>query len=187
MFIYEIIVVLAILAMDIGSKYWVCSALGVVNRVQTLDDISVIKHIISFSYSENTGASWGLFKDRAGMLAVATAIAMVALVVFLFFSKKESKFFRICLVMILAGGLGNLYDRIVFGYVRDFIYTEFINFPTYNLADCFLTVSTVMLCVYAMFFMSGDKSPDSGKDEANPPAYPSDANGNLLGKNDSDK
>lgn len=179
MFLYELLILLAVVGMDIGSKYWVCDALGVVNHAQTVPDITVIKNVLSFSYGENTGASWGLFQGKTTALTVVTAIGMALLFIYLLFNKKESKFLRVCLVMILAGGLGNLYDRIVFGYVRDFIEFEFISFPTFNVADSFLTVATVLVVVYAIFFLPKEiMKAQKAKAEADaiiPTVYPYDA------------
>lgn len=93
MFLYELLLLIGIIAMDLGSKVWVCKALGVVNGVQTGDNIEVIKNVISFHFSKNTGASWGLFQDRAVLLAVFTGIAMFALLVFLFLSKKRKQIY----------------------------------------------------------------------------------------------
>ncbi len=184
MFLYELLIFVGIIALDLGSKVWVCNALGVVNGVQTGEDIDVIKNVISFHFSKNTGASWGLFQDRAVLLAVFTGIAMLALLVFLFLSKKESKFMRLCLVMILGGGVGNFFDRVAFGYVRDFIYTDFIKFPTYNVADSFLTVATVLIAVYAIFIMPKEITSEQKEldaiAQATPKAYPYDSIRNCL-------
>ena len=84
-------------------------------------------------------------------------MGLAILVFYLIFNKKENKVFRTLLVLILAGGLGNLYDRIVFGYVRDFIVFDFWpNFATFNVADSFLTVATILFAIYAIFFMPKD-------------------------------
>jgi lipoprotein signal peptidase len=164
--------------LDVASKYWVTSALGVVDGVQTKSSINVINNVISFRYSENTGASWGLFAGKTTALTICTGIAMALLLTYILLNKKENKFMRLCLVMILGGGLGNFYDRVVFGYVRDFIYTEFISFPTYNVADSFLSVATVLLMLYALFFMPKElvaeqKALESERQSV-PPAYPYD-------------
>ena len=65
----------------------------------------------------------------------------------------ESKFLNICLVLIFAGGLGNLIDRIAYGYVIDFIEPLFIHFPVFNFADCCITVGAFMLIGYEIYEM----------------------------------
>ena len=63
------------------------------------------------------------------------------------FIKKESKLLRLGIVFFAAGGIGNLYDRIVFGYVRDFISTVFMDFPIFNVADSFITVGAALVII----------------------------------------
>ncbi len=184
MFWYELLIVVAVLALDLGSKYGVVAALGVEDHFQTKGDITFIKNFISFGYSENTGASWGSFQGKTGALTAVTAIGLALLVVYLIFNKKESKFLRTCLVLILAGGLGNLYDRIVFGYVRDFIVFDFMNFPIFNIADSFLTVATILVVIYALFVMPkqimAEQKRKKEEDALMPAAYPYNA---LKGEN----
>ncbi len=199
MFWYEILIIIAVLALDLGSKYGIVNVLGIQHVdgefVQTKGDIEFIKNFISFSYTENTGATFGSFKGKTELLTAITAIGMVLLIIFLFFNKKENKFFRTCLVLILAGGLGNLYDRIVFGYVRDFIVFDFWpSFATFNVADSFLTVSTILVVIYAVFFMPKKVMEAQEKkelaDKTAPVAYPYDALKNeeiVTGDDSSDK
>ena len=199
MFWYEILIIIAVLALDLGSKYGIVNALGIQHVdgefVQTKSDIEFIKNFISFSYTENTGATFGSFKGKTELLTAITAIGMVLLIIFLFFNKMENKFFRTCLVLILAGGLGNLYDRIVFGYVRDFIVFDFWpSFATFNVADSFLTVSTILVVIYAVFFMPKKVREEQEKkelaDKTAPVAYPYDALKNeeiVTGDDSSDK
>lgn len=156
MFWYEILIAVAVLALDLGTKYGIAAALRVADHVQTGEDITFIPKVISFSYSENTGATFGSFSGNTVLLTVITSVALLLLFVFLCYDRKESRFFRTCLVLIFAGGAGNLYDRIAFGYVRDFIRFDFWpKFAIFNVADSFLTVSTILLVVYAIFVMPG--------------------------------
>ncbi|HPD03170.1 MAG TPA: signal peptidase II, partial [Clostridia bacterium] len=74
-----------------------------------------------------------------------TAIAIAALLVYLVVARKEKKYIRLPLVVILAGGIGNLVDRIKFGYVRDFFNFQFIDFAIFNVADTCITVGAVLL------------------------------------------
>lgn len=171
MFLYEIIILAVIIALDLTSKYWIVNALGVTEHIQTKNDITFIKNFISFSYGENTGASFGIFKGKTTALIIVTAIALVVLIVYMFLNKKDNKFMRVCFIMILGGGLGNLFDRIFIGYVRDFIRFDFIKFPVFNIADSFITIGTIMLCIYVMFFSSkgvgNTENPETVSETAN--------------------
>lgn len=171
MFLYEIIILAVIIALDLTSKYRIVSALGVTEHIQTKNDITFIKNFISFSYGENTGASFGIFKGKTTALIIVTAIALVVLIIYMFLNKEDNKFMRVCFIMILGGGFGNLFDRIFIGYVRDFIRFDFMKFPVFNVADSFITIGTVMLCIYIMFFASKGyektKNPETVSETAN--------------------
>ena len=78
---------------------------------------------------------------------------MKILLIFMIFSVKNRNFwFRASLILLIAGGLGNIFDRVFLGYVRDFVYFEIINFAVFNLADSELTIGCILLIVYVIFF-----------------------------------
>ncbi len=104
------------------------------------------KHILLFkylsvNYVENTGALFGIFKDNNLLFIILTLILI--LVIFYFFSKYDDM--RFGLSLISAGAMGNLIDRISYGYVVDFI--DLMIWPVFNLADLFITLG-VMLLIY---------------------------------------
>ena len=83
---------------------------------------------------------------------------ILALFVFNYFVKEKSIFYCLSFGFIIGGALGNLYDRIALGYVRDFVFLDFFpSFPIFNLADSFLCVGAIMMAVYILFF-TGKKS-----------------------------
>ena len=93
MFWYEILIVIAVLALDLGSKYGIVKALGIEHVaggkfVQHNDDIEFIRNFISFSYDENTGATFGSFKGKTAALIAFTAVGLAILVFYLIFNKK---------------------------------------------------------------------------------------------------
>jgi len=61
------------------------------------------------------------------------------------------------MAVLLAGAVGNLADRLINGYVVDFIKTDFINFPVFNVADCYVTLSMIILIIFLLFFMKEDE------------------------------
>ena len=69
------------------------------------------------------------------------------------------------LVVLLAGALGNFYDRLIQGYVIDFIYFSLIDFPVFNVADIYVTLSVIVLIVMVLFVYKGDELEESSKDE----------------------
>lgn len=119
-----------------------------VNNLMGNPSIPIIDGFLSLTYVENRGAAWGIFKDTRLFLLIITTILIIGLF-YVFFN--INKFFkneklRIVIMVILAGAIGNMIDRVFLGYVVDFIQFTFINFPVFNFADmCVVCGSFVML------------------------------------------
>ena len=97
--------------------------------------VEIIPGILTFGYAENRGMAFGLAQGRGWLLIGATSIIIVALILYLLFHPDEPRLLRTGLWLLIGGGLGNLYDRIAYGYVLDFIRLDFIDFPLFNIAD----------------------------------------------------
>lgn len=91
--------------------------------------------VINMRYVQNTGIAFSMFSGSGIGLILVTFGLIAALLVWLFARPDEPKLFRWGLWLIAGGGLGNLYDRMVYGYVVDFLETAFIRFPVFNIAD----------------------------------------------------
>ena len=109
--------------------------------------------LFNFTYVENTGAAFSMFSDKTDTLSLLTVLFLIAILYLLMKKMFESKFLNVCLVLIFAGGLGNLIDRIAYGYVIDFIEPLFMDFAVFNFADCCITVGAFMLIGYEIFEM----------------------------------
>ena len=143
--------------------------------------VTVINRILSFLYVENTGAAFGILKNGQWVFIVLSIIIIAAVIIFFILISKALKryclyaqadpdacfnkrtfnsaiYMEFVLVCLGAGALGNLIDRIFYGYVTDFIKLEFINFPVFNFADILITLSIVALLVYLIFFYKEDKN-----------------------------
>ena len=109
--------------------------------------------VFHFTYVQNTGAAFSSFLGQQWLFALIFAVFTAAL---LFELKKNTMGFkpfeRWCLVAIWAGGLGNMIDRVRLGYVVDMIEVEFIRFPVFNVADCFITCGCVLLIAHLILF-----------------------------------
>ena len=110
-------------------------------------NFTVIDGFLDLTYSENTGMGFGLGQDSTLGITVMTAILIVAILGYLIFFKKEKAYIRIPLIMVAAGGIGNLVDRTQLGYVRDFFEFTFMDFAIFNIADAFVTVGAIVLIV----------------------------------------
>lgn len=119
---------------------------------------SVIPKILSFEpIQHNQGAAWGMFQGQVIPLIILTLVFLSAGLVFYwkFKSGRNNLFYNIGCAFFLGGALGNLYDRIFLGGVRDFLKFDFINFPIFNFADVFLNVGMAMIIIYIIFIHKG--------------------------------
>ena len=147
-YLVELAVVAIILVADLLSKQAAWEYLNSYG-VKTL-----VPHLFNLVMVPNTGAGFGILQGKTVALTVITLIVIAAIVVYLFFALKESEWLRISLVFITAGGIGNIVDRIKFGYVRDFLQFAFwTDFPSFNVADSFVTVGAFMLVVVLIIML----------------------------------
>ena len=111
----------------------------------------VIKGLLSFNYLEggNKGAAWGIFSGKILMFVIITIIAIVIISIFIR-NITGTMVLQYIFGMLMAGAVGNLIDRVVNGSVVDFICFEFIDFPIFNVADCYVTVSCVLIVVMCL-------------------------------------
>lgn len=115
-----------------------------------------IPGFIRFEYCENTGMAWSLLSDKTFLLTIVSAAMVAILVYFLVrFYKPMPNLIKVAIVIICAGAVGNLIDRIAFNYVRDFIAFDFVDFPVFNIADSCVTIGVIILAVGLIFVKSG--------------------------------
>lgn len=115
-----------------------------------------IPGFIRFEYCENTGMAWSLLSDKTFLLTIVSAAMVAILVYFLVrFYKPMPNLIKVAIVIICAGAVGNLIDRIAFNYVRDFIAFDFVDFPVFNIADSCVTIGVIILAVGLIFVRSG--------------------------------
>lgn len=113
--------------------------------------------LMQFRYVENTGAAFSMFSENTSALTAVSVVLIIAALVVLVLHRIKSKFINACLVLVIAGGIGNVIDRIMLGYVVDFIEPLFIDFAVFNFADCCITVGAFMLIGYQIYDIIRDK------------------------------
>ena len=115
--------------------------------------VEVLPGIVRLTYVQNDGAAFSMFEGQQWLFALIF-VAFAAAIIWEFSKKRLpfTTFDRFCIVAVFAGGLGNMIDRLRMGYVVDMIATEFINFPVFNVADCFITCGCIILLVHLIFF-----------------------------------
>lgn len=113
------------------------------------DNPPIIKGLLSLYYTENTGAGFSVLSGRTGFLIAFTIIVMALIVVMLVKGTFKHKLTDWGFCLVLSGGIGNLIDRVFNdGAVVDFIKTDFIDFPIFNVADICVTVGAVLIILY---------------------------------------
>jgi signal peptidase II len=115
--------------------------------------IQLIKGVLEFRYLENCGAAFGSMQGRQMLLLIVTAVVLAGLILGFRKIPKERRFFplRLTFLLLFAGAIGNMIDRLLHQYVVDFIYIKWIDFPIFNVADCYVTVAAAMLIVLVVF------------------------------------
>lgn len=144
--IYFLICALMV-AVDQISKYF-----AVIN-LKGRENAVWIKNVFELQYVENDGAAFSSFSGKQGFLLVVT-IAVMLFVIFEFIRIPDGKryaWLRIDFLMIVAGALGNMIDRVRQGYVVDFFYFVPINFPRFNVADIYVTLAMPLLIILLFF------------------------------------
>ena len=111
-------------------------------------EITIIPNFLNFTYTENNGVAFGIASNNTILIVLMNVIILAIIIKFL--KEKFSKtnyIIILSLIMILAGGIGNLIDRIAMGYVIDFIDVNILDFPTFNVADISITVGVIMIMI----------------------------------------
>ncbi len=119
--------------------------------LQPVGTVDVIDNLFKLTYVENRGVAFGMFSDMRWVFVALTS-TMIGIIIFFMFKKRpKGKFFYFCAALIIGGGIGNLIDRIFYGYVIDYLSVSFFP-PVCNLADYCITAGTIMLIIYVLFF-----------------------------------
>lgn len=153
LFFIDALVVAVLLALDQFTKH-----LAVVH-LKEQPALSLIKGVLELDYLENRGVAFGMFQNQRVMILV-TGVLFMALILFVMFRMPVNKKFMVLHIVfscIIAGGIGNMIDRVAFGYVVDFISFVLINFPIFNVADCYVVCATIVLFIMFLFVLKEEE------------------------------
>ena len=143
---WGILLVIAIVACDQLSKYAIRSLFNVNESVSVFGDFFELRYI------QNDGAAFSSFARKQAFLIAVSIIAIIGAAFFLRKMKSEGAMFKVALLCIIAGGIGNLIDRLLLGYVTDML--SFSIFPpVFNIADIAVCLGCGILIVYVLFFI----------------------------------
>ena len=149
-FLFYALFAALIAAADQITKYLV------VRNIALFEDLPLLPGVLGLTHVRNEGAAFSSFRGMQWLFALIFVVFTLA-VVYEYFKKPMpfTKLERWCVAAIYGGGLGNMIDRLRLGYVVDMLETEFMDFPVFNLADCFITCGCVLLMVHLAFFNKG--------------------------------
>ncbi len=175
--------ILVVIVLDLATKVW---AERVVRPVDP-DKIEVIPGILAWKWAENLGAAFSIFHGRTDMLALIATGVTCAVILYMFRTPRDRKWFLLALGLIAGGAVGNLHDRFMLGHVRDFILFDFDlpfhtwrptffwsdkpsapipqRWPIFNVADMAINAGVIVLLVISLFTKDDDKQ--AKKPEAN--------------------
>ncbi|WP_367926019.1 signal peptidase II [uncultured Ruthenibacterium sp.] len=114
-----------------------------------LGSVTLIPGVMDLRYVLNDGVAFGMFAggNATTILLIVTGVVIAAFAAYLFVKRPQKRLERISMILILSGGLGNFIDRLLNKAVVDFFATTFMDFPVFNVADCFVTIGVVLLIV----------------------------------------
>lgn len=115
------------------------------------ESITLINKVLNFTYVENTGAAFGIFKNGTFMLSVLGVLIFLVITFFIASKKVTKKSLVFPLALLAGGGISNVADRISFGFVVDYIDFTLINYPVFNLADICVVVGCLWLLFAVLF------------------------------------
>ena len=147
------LIILAVVVADQVSKAIV------VAKLDMGEGAGFIPYILSFCRSENKGMAWGMLNNHRWVFLTLSIVALVGFGILYYKTKKPHILYTISMAFILGGGVGNMIDRLfrqgvntTQNAVVDFLKFEFIDIPIFNVADAFITVGTVLIFVYLLFY-----------------------------------
>lgn len=160
-FLFAVLLIIAAVALDQFTKYLA------VTELKGNASLVLLDGIFELHYLENNGAAFGIFQNQR-LIFIAGAAVLSAAVLYLYRRiPYERKYIplRICCILVTAGAVGNMIDRIHTGYVVDFFYFCLIDFPVFNVADCYVVVSCVLFAVLVLFYYKEEHDFDFLKNE----------------------
>lgn len=146
-FLFMALFAAGIVAADQLFKAWVLATIPLHGEVPVIDGL------FHLTYAQNTGAAFSAFQGQQ-WLFVLVFVVLTAVIIWEFSKKKLpfTAFDRWCIIAIYAGGIGNMIDRLRFGFVVDMIEVEFMNFAVFNIADSFITCGCIALLAHLVLF-----------------------------------
>lgn len=161
-YIWYTAAILAIIGIDQLTKWLAVKYLSVIATCP------LIEGVLHLTYVENEGAAFGMLADQRWIFILVSSVT-IAVLAFLIYSGRllSNKLYTVSVIMIIAGGIGNMIDRLALGYVIDFIDFRLINFAVFNGADSFVCVGAGILMLGLILDIVKESKNSKGKAEDN--------------------
>ena len=140
------------------------SKILVLNKLTLYKESVIIKNFLNIRYVKNDGAAWSILSGNRIVLIIVSLIVLVLMIMSIKKAKEIKRLDAISYGILFGGIFGNLFDRIVYGYVIDFIDVYIFNydFPVFNIADSFIVIGVIILLIMSF---RGDKNENKSRKE----------------------
>lgn len=148
----SILISIIVVGVLVGLDQW--SKVLTVEHLKNKADMSLIDGVFELSYVENRGASFGMLQNMRWLFVVFTIIVLIGMII-IFIRLPRTKHYnplKACMAVLFAGAVGNLIDRIRFGFVVDMFHFYWFEFPVFNVADICVVISCAMLIILMLFY-----------------------------------
>lgn len=126
-------------------------------KLMPISSVTVIPKVLALTYTENTGAAFSIFQSNKWILIGLTTALIVAIVVCLIKGVFKTKIETVSMLMVCSGGIANLIDRVVQGFVVDYIEVLFVRFAIFNFADMLVVVGCFIFAIYSVYTLVRDR------------------------------
>ena len=144
-----LLLAVAVVALDRATKHWAMRTLA--------QPVVALEGMLRWRYCENTGAAFSALSGSGTVVLVLSAILLVVLAAYLLFRPRIPWGAQLCLWAVVAGGASNLFDRLAWGFVVDFIEPLFVSFAVFNVADCFIVLGVLGAALTVLLDREGAK------------------------------
>ena len=144
-----LLLAVAVVALDRATKHWAMRTLA--------QPVVALEGVLRWRYCENTGAAFSALSGSGTVVLVLSAILLAVLAAYLLFRPRSPWCAQLCLWAVVAGGASNLFDRLAWGFVVDFIEPLFVSFAVFNVADCFIVLGVLGAALTVLLDREGAK------------------------------
>ncbi len=157
--IFNLISVAALVGIDQAIKLWA------VRVLEPVGSMPLIPHLVELRFVLNQGMAFSLLSGKQLFLIVATSAALLLIAYILFFRSRGKLLQQLSLILVLAGGIGNLIDRVLNGEVVDYINLLFMRFAVFNFADICVCVGVALWVLVIFLEEAHAEQPDASKEQ----------------------